>query len=1182
MPGLIKGKSRKSSETAVTQLALRGDGGRSVQLACLAVGLLLFCLSGLAQTNAPTESELAIKKFQIADGLKVEVFAAEPLLQNPVAFSIDEKGRVFVSETHRYREAIFDITRNLPWLQEDLSFRTVAERSNFLARTFATNSAFLTQNSELIRLLEDTDGDGKADASRVFAEGFRDSVSGTAAGVLARKGTVWFTCIPDLWRFDEGRDDLPVVQDAQERIPTSARRSQIVNRKLASGFGVRIGVSGHDLHGLIMGPDGKLYFSVGDRGFEPPPGIRGFGFTTNFLQRVLPDTGSVLRCNPDGSDLEVFAVGLRNPQELAFDAFGNLFTVDNDTAGADDSRVLHVVEGGDYGWRVSYQHLPGFGPWVQENVWRGGIDDVLPPAGVVAQGPSGLAYNPGTGLGPKYRDAFLVCDFPGGVWAFKVRPKGASYEVAWKEKLLWNLWPTDVAFANDGSVLVSDWTEGWAPSSKGRLYRISDPNLPDAALAQETKRLLAEGMEERSVQELAKLLGHADMRVRLEAQWEYVAGFKPPLQMNFPLLGGLIGTTVQFGKDDGDVIRDLFVTQTNQPALLHSIWASFQLIQHQTKQIGSFSLPLPLGLKWLKDKADPQLLVAALKLNSDYLPMIRETELLAHFKANNAAVRYAASIAFGRHASRKMRSLEWSLGQTNTYEHGGRQTFRDPAPVLDLLRTNADADPFLTHSGVMALVGIADMPTIEQAALDESAAVRRAALLAMRRLERPEIALFLNDRDPRLRYEAARAINDVPIEAAMPELAMFVGKIDCPTNVLSRAINACFRLGTEPHAKMLAGLAVRVDVPAWARAEALSALGDWKEPSPLDRVMGLWRPLESRNEQAAKRAFLSVGSTLLGSKFESVQLAVVRSAVKFKAKELAHPMFERFQDTNTPALVRRELPAALASLFYHNTKEAVRLALADPDLALRREGVRLVDRAAFPDAAAVLEGMLSAEKDVRLKQAVLTALGELEGEPATAALQRQMTLLTGGKLRLELHLDLLEAAAKRNDANLKASVSNYVAAQPAEDSLRGWRELLAGGDAQAGKKVFFERAEAECLRCHKLAGQGGTVGPVLDGVAKRLSSEQILESIVFPNRRHTPGFENVIVLLKDGGSVVGSVQSETDTELVITSPEDGTVKVSKSDIKERRAGLSAMPEGIEQRLSRHDLRDLVAYLAAVK
>src|SRR5687768_2868814 len=120
------------------------------------IGILV--LTGLAalasaaehSTNSPVEAD--VRKLQVAPGWKAVPVAAEPLLQNPVAFSIDARGRFFVVETHRYRNAIFDITANTPWLLDDLSFRTVNDRGAFLARTFATNFSVLTNDSELIRL----------------------------------------------------------------------------------------------------------------------------------------------------------------------------------------------------------------------------------------------------------------------------------------------------------------------------------------------------------------------------------------------------------------------------------------------------------------------------------------------------------------------------------------------------------------------------------------------------------------------------------------------------------------------------------------------------------------------------------------------------------------------------------------------------------------------------------------------------------------------------------------------------------------------------------------------------------------------------------------------------------------------------------------------------------------------
>ena len=173
-------------------------------------------------TNAAANAlELSLKKLQLAPGLKVELWAAEPLVMNPVAISVDERGRVFVAETHRWGSSIFDITKELPWLLNDLSIRTVEQREEFLARQFATNSARLTNRSELIRLVEDRAGAGRADTSIVFAEGFNSAVSGVAAGILSRKGEVWFTCIPEVWRFREtNAAPLPALSPAAgARVP---------------------------------------------------------------------------------------------------------------------------------------------------------------------------------------------------------------------------------------------------------------------------------------------------------------------------------------------------------------------------------------------------------------------------------------------------------------------------------------------------------------------------------------------------------------------------------------------------------------------------------------------------------------------------------------------------------------------------------------------------------------------------------------------------------------------------------------------------------------------------------------------------------------------------------------------------------------------------------------------------
>ncbi|MCA9201319.1 MAG: PQQ-dependent sugar dehydrogenase, partial [Planctomycetales bacterium] len=198
---------------------------------------------------------------------------------------------------------------------------------------------------------------------------------------------------------------------------------------LHEGFGVRVAFRGHDLHGLTLGLDGRIYFSIGDRGYHVETKSETF---------ANPESGAVFRCEQDGSHLEVFATGFRNPQELAFNDYGDLFTGDNNSDSGDLARWVHVWEGGDAGWRMAFQYLADRGPWNQELLWKpsfaGQAAWIMPPVENLGDGPSGICYYPGTGLSDSYLGNFFMCDFRGqanqsGVRTFKVRSKGASFEL---------------------------------------------------------------------------------------------------------------------------------------------------------------------------------------------------------------------------------------------------------------------------------------------------------------------------------------------------------------------------------------------------------------------------------------------------------------------------------------------------------------------------------------------------------------------------------------------------------------------------------------------------------------------------------------------------------------------------------------------------------------------------------
>ena len=1092
--------------------------------------------------------------FGMPAGMTVTLFAAEPDVANPVAFAIDEQGRVFVCETFRQNRGVSDNRGHTSeWVDADLASQSVEDRQAYHRRLLGDKAREWETHDDRVRLLVDTNRDGVADTATVFADGFNGLIEGTAAGVLARRGDVFLTCIPSLYRLrdldGDGRADA-----------TPAERAV-----LSTGYGARVAFRGHDMHGLVLGPDGRLYFTIGDRGYKVEyKDDKGEAHVAHD-----PSSGAVFRCEPDGSGLEVFATGLRNPQEIAFDDLGNLFTVDNNSDAGDKARLVHVMPGSDSGWNMAFQYLGDRGPWHREKIWH--LANASQPAGLVpplahiGAGPSGFAAYPGSGLPAHFDGRFLLADFRGGpagssVRSFRLRPKGASFEPFDEEETFKNVLATDVEFGPDGAVWVSDWVQGWNGEGKGRIWRFT-PSEPKTTDDGDVAALLAGDWSALASPRLTELLGHADRRLRLEAQWELARR----------------GEATPF---------EAIVTDRSQPLLarVHALTGLCQIARRMSRGNGDGSAAQKLLAVIAAAVADPAWeirSVAARNLGEVWAGRVdtADGEIASSLQASRAAlldrladdnlqVRAAAAIA---------------LGQLGTGSDLAVQALVAMAE-RDVRGDHGDhVDPHLRHAIVMGFAGAIDAPARAVLVEHASTAVRLVDCLAMRRCRDSQVTRFLADSDPRIVLEAARAIHDLPMTNLLPALAACAtyqppqGKVD--DALVRRVISAAEKSGTPEAARLLTVVAARSDLATDRRVEAIDALRVWAKPPQRNRVNGVWQfHSASRDPVVARVALEAALPELLGSRLdEPLRFAVLQAATELGITSIGSMLVNWCYDTTCSPASRAK---ALGSLLASKPAAAVEVSEKlrdDPQPAVRMAARRV--RATHLPAEQVVPELVAAvsSADLAERQAAVSLLAEMDAPAAVEAVKTLAAKLDSGSLDPTIHLEVREAAQKR----LGRKVAAAPASGSSEDMVAAWSDTLEGGDVARGRDLFFTKGEVSCVRCHHAEGKGGDVGPKLDGIAATKQRPYLLESIVAPNATVAEAYRTTVFLTDEGVTVAGILVSE-NADTVKLKLADGTVKdVKVASIDERTSGPSSMPADLVGKLTRRELRDLIAWMASL-
>lgn len=990
-------------------------------------------------TNAPivdrsklTEEEKrlpenALSAFKVADGLQVELFASEPRMTNPTNLDIDYRGRVWLTEGFNYR---FNINTSHP--HKDIGDR--------------------------ILILEDTDGDGKADTSKVF---YQDSSINAALGIAVLGNKVIVSCSPNVFVLtDTDGDD-------------KADKKEI----LFTGIG---GLQhDHAIHAFTFGPDGKLYFNFGNAGdsildkngkiVKDPEGINVQAKGKPYRQ------GMIFRCDMDGSNFEVLGNNFRNNYEVAVDAYGNMWQSDNDDDGNKGVRINYILEYGNYGytdemtgagWQSRRMNMEDSIPFQHWHLNDPGVVPNLLQTG--AGSPTGMLVYEGKLLPEKFRGQMIHSE-PGHnvVRSYPVQKDGAGYkaEIVNILESTDDNWfrPSDVCVAPDGSIFVADWYDPGVGGhqvgdlDRGRVYRIApdvsaykvpkfsvddtksalqaleSPNLATRYMAWEKLHSMGAGAEK----DLAEMFEHADdPRLRARAFW---------------LLTKIPGKSDEYIK------------------------------------------------KALADKND-DLRTAALKAarenKADLVGLIKQV-----VNDQSAQVRREALIALRHNQSPEAPAL-WA-------ELAGKYDGKDRW-YLEALGVSADKQ----WDGFFAA-------WLQKVKVEwNSAAGRDIVWRARTSAALPMLAKLIqdpaNDPSKNLRYFRA---------------------FDFYTDSSKQQVLLSLLNGTHPQQDKIAVYALtQMDTNSIVMTPALQAIVKKSleavkgSPEFLDLVAKY--KIKDQNEELLNIAVTNKKNNL---KALAVRLLILNNGAK-------NILTAIHADTATAMA----MVTALGSDENEKTKDILQTVLLDKSLELPLR-----------------------------KRATQNFFRGYKGQ------ERLMNLVLNKKLPADLDTtaEKMLVRAYRQEIKQQALV-HYKKDGSTQPNLQPVGELVKlTGKSQDGKAIF----NGTCNVCHQVNNSGTNFGPDLSEIGTKLSKEALYDAVLHPDAGISFGYEGFLVKTKDGNQLMGYVTSDTKDELAIKAVGGAITKLKKSDIVSKKPyEHSLMPAGLLGGMKQQQVVDLIEYMAGLR
>ena len=1053
-----------------------------------------------APVGAQTSPEESARRMKPAPGLEATLWASEPMLVNPTNIDVDSRGRVWVAEGLNYR----------------------------LSR--AGNRRFhRIEEADRIKILEDTDGDGAADKVTVFADRIFPVPMGLAVEERYGKDGKYQGCRV----FVGNSPDLLVLEDTNGDDKADKRYP------LLTGFG---GVdSDHGVHGMVLGLDGKLYFTHGDGccsvQHDHSERPHNFDVLDKSGRHVWTDQlANTLRVNRDGTQFEIICDRQRNNYETCLNSFGNIFTSDNDDDGNRGCRVIWAMDGGHYGYKT-----PG-----SPRHWGEEVPGNVPKLVGTGNGsPCGIMVYEGELLPAEYRGAVLEVDAgTRQVNVFPIIRTGASFRTESKVFLSGDdPWfrPVDACAAPDGSVFVADWYDAgvgghaFSDQTTGRIYRVA----PKGRKSTKPKPDFS------TVDGLIAALKSANLATQDVARRVLIERSR---SFNDPTFPSLVALAVQ-NQDPIYRARALWV--------LHAFGGDAIVLRALTEP---------------ETRGDP-------RIREQVVRMIgRDCRENGHVLLTRAQAKTPALPA--------QRHLGVLLPMADDLDAGVR---RELILAIRNLPTDKAGD------GLRKLAASWD---------GQDRWYLEALGLALEKRESRFLSrLFDGSLYGELDLERAGQDGKVALPPYFPvdrnEAFLPVGTPDLPATALSKYLGLAWRL----HCREALPLLERM-IP-YLRAPELQQAGDdilerMKEPEAAELVAGL----ATRTDDPARRLGLTTMlARRLADDWGAardrppvVQL-IERALGDPEARVPGIAMAAATRDDRYRAAIEKLAEDSQAP-------EDVQVAAVEALGSFRGESARIPDRLIAtvrgkPSSNAAAEAAVRALGRDAGAPKRLTELLTARDYPLGVrreALRTMARLKDGGPLVLEL------ARAGRLPDDLKTEATTLLYASPERRVREAAAEVLplprmAGGqplppigelirregDPEHGRGVFFRAGTNSCGGCHRVQGRGQWVGPDLSTIGVKYGRDELIRSILNPSAAIGSNFRSLVLALDDGRVLTGLPVEESSDRLVLKTAAGERITIRPGSIEDRRTSdISLMPEGLAQTMTERELVDLLTYLTTLR